>query len=58
MTDQPRTNPGSPEAHARGCTCDADLNNDGAFPPAGNDWWLDPQCPLHRSWFIRTRSDT
>ena len=41
--------PGSPEAHAQGCTCpDPDAGRPGAgTQTAGREVQIDPDCPVH-----------
>ena len=41
-------NPGCLAAVERGCTCPLAENNYGHLAPLPNDeWWVDPDCPLH-----------
>lgn len=44
---QGQPNPGSPAAQARGCTCNPHDNNGGRFAPMGDEWHVNPTCPVH-----------
>lgn len=45
--DQKLPKPGSDEAIKEGCICNPFDNNHGRFPPMGEEWHIDPLCPIH-----------
>lgn len=46
----PKTpNPGSPAAKDAGCRCPTFDNNEGRFPPMGDEWHIAVDCPVHDS---------
>lgn len=50
MTSQ-QHNPGAPLAVAAGCTCNPEINHNGAGEPINGGlnhrWYLEKVCPLH-----------
>lgn len=42
-------NPGSAQAKSLGCRCSSHDNNNGRFPPMGDEWHIAVDCPIHDS---------